>query len=114
MPNLTLQVTPTTDGILNLDGRLTSPGVLFSCVVHITDGAPQQGDLYVEAGTFIGEPLEQNVIGELLSGYAYTGHRPTWFGQQPIEGNEGLFLFARSVVTCTIVLRAKFLRFPGP
>lgn len=114
MPNLTIQLEPTTDNVITVNGRQTSPGVLFSCVVHIIEGKPQPGDLYVEAGTYTGQPLEQNVIGELLSEYAYVGHRPTWFGQQPIEGNEGIFLFARSSVSCVIALRAKLLRFPSP
>lgn len=114
MGNLLLQLTPTTDGVITMTGRETSPGVLFSCVIHIINGTPQTGDLYVEAGTYVGQPLEQNINGQMIGDYAYVGYRPNWFGMQPIEGNEGLFLFARSSVTCTIVLRAKLLRFPGP
>lgn len=112
MPNLALELKTTDDLVVVVAQRGTLEGFLFSLVVHISSGAARTGQVYVEAGTYTGQAIEANILSQLVSGYAYTGRRPSWHGQQPIEKDEGIYLMVRANTLVTVRAVGKVLRFP--
>jgi hypothetical protein len=63
---------------------------------RIHSGSSKTGRTHVQAGIFIGSPVEQYILNVLLDDYVYDGHMPTWTGRLPMDEGTGIYCLVRS------------------
>lgn len=102
----TVEVTTTADRLLVVSSRPSENGDLVSMVVLITDGTPQTGQLYIEAGIMRGEQGDPFKVAVLVSGYLYFGNAMNWLGKIPLDPTDRLYLEARGAEVYTIRLNS--------
>jgi len=102
MPQVTLDITPTTDRLPNYAGRLCESAYLFALSAVLTGGSAKTGRCHVQIGIYSVVANEASMICCLVDDYVYDGHIPSWSGRVPIEESQGVIAIVRSADAVTV------------